>query len=103
MTVVKQSDWIVAMSVAKETSCCSGSPDGRSLEDVSRVSGVGRPFLHTMYHVLYSLCVIFAEVDDSSLRFSESVATGSLEEGRSGSEQYTMYWVSFSSTDNGQI
>ena len=43
--------------------------------------GIGSPFVHTLYHVLYSLCVIFAEVDDSSLCFSESIAAGTIEEG----------------------
>ena len=50
-----------------------------------------------------SLCVIFGEVDDSGLCFSEAIAAGSLEEGRSGCKEYTVNWVSFRATHNGQI
>lgn len=50
-----------------------------------------------------SLCVIFGEVDDSGLCFSEAIAAGTLEEGGSGSKEYAMDWVSFGATNNGQI
>jgi len=56
-----------------------------------------------VYHVVNSLCVIFGEVDDSSLCLPEAIAAGSLEEGRSGCKEYTVNWISFRTTHNGQI
>jgi hypothetical protein len=59
--------------------------------------------MRTVYHVVNGLWVIFAEVNDTSLRFPEAVAAGSLEEGGSGCKEYAVYWVSFRATNNGQI
>jgi hypothetical protein len=56
-----------------------------------------------MHHVLYRLGVIFSEVDDSGCCFFEAIAAGALKEGRSRCEKCAMYWVSFPSTNNGQI
>ena len=57
----------------------------------------------TMHHVLDGLCIIFTEVNEARLCLSETVATGPFKEWRSSGEQCSVYWVSFCSTDNGQI
>lgn len=57
----------------------------------------------TVDHVFHSLRVIFAQVNDSTLCLSEAASTCALEKGRSGCEKYTVYLVSFGSTNDGQI
>lgn len=55
----------------------------------------------TMDHVLDSLCIIFRQVDDSSLRLSKGVADGSIEEFASWADDGAVHRVSFHATNNG--
>jgi hypothetical protein len=56
-----------------------------------------------VYHVVNGFCVVFAEVNDSGLCFPEAITASSLEEGGSGREEYAVYWISFRTTNDGQI
>lgn len=56
-----------------------------------------------MDHVLDSFSIIFGQVDNPRCRFLKAAAACSLEERRASSNECAMYWVSFASTDNGQI